>query len=239
MRAPYGLELIDDCTTCRLRDQHFFCDLPKTSLEAFDAVKFSASYPDGAILFSAGQVPRGVFLLCKGRVKLSITSSDGKALILKIANPGEVLGLHATVSGIPYEMTAECLHPCQVNFVRREDFIKFLREHGDACLQAAQHLSASCQAAFGQLRSLGLCRSARGKLAGALLELAAKGGEKTVEGTRVKLAMTHEEIGQVIGMSRETVTRTLSEFRSEQLAYMRGPTLVIRNRPALLAMISG
>ena len=97
---------------------------------AFDAIKFSAAYPGGALLFSEGQTPRGMYLLCRGRVKLSVTASDGKALILKIAEPGEILGLHATVSGQPYEMSAETLHPCQVNFIRREDFLKFLRDNG-------------------------------------------------------------------------------------------------------------
>ncbi len=237
MSAPYGLDVIDDCTICKLRDQRFFCDLPKVSLEAFNAIKFSASYPGGAMLFTEGQTPRGVFILCKGRVKLCITASDGKALILKIAEPGEVLGLHATVSGIPYEMTAETLHPCQVNFIRREDFMKFLREHGDACLQAAKHLSASCQTAFEQIRALGLSHSAREKLARVLLEWASNGGEQTKEGTRVKVAMTHEEIAQMIGTSRETVTRILAEFRTKQLAYIKGSNLVIRNRAALAAML--
>ncbi len=239
MSAPYGLEIVDNCTTCTLRDKGFFCDLPKPSLEAFQAITFPASYPSGAMLFSQGQKPRGVFLLCKGSAKLSITASDGKTLILRIAKPGEMLGLHASVSGTPYEMTAETLHPSQVNFVRREDFMKFLREHIDGCLQAAKHLSSSCQAAYEQIRSLGLCHSAREKLAGVLLEWAAIGGENTAEGTRVKVAMTHEEIAQVIGTSRETVTRTLGEFRTEQLAYIKGANLVIRNRPALVAMLGG
>ena len=68
-------------------------------------------------------------MLCKGRVKLSICASDGKTLILKIAEPGEVLGLSATVSGKAYELTAETIDPCQVNFVKREDFLHFLKDH--------------------------------------------------------------------------------------------------------------
>ena len=59
------------------------------------------------MLFVEGQAPRGIFVLCKGRVKLSICASDGKTLILKIAEAGEVLGLSAAVSGAPYELTAE------------------------------------------------------------------------------------------------------------------------------------
>ena len=236
--APYGLEIADDCMLCKFRTERFFCDLPKATLHAFDALKYSAAYPGGAILFSEGQMPRGIYLLCRGRVKLSITAADGKALILKIAGPGEVLGLHATVNGTPYEMSAETLHPCQVNFVKRDDFLKFLREYADACLKAAEHLGNNCQTAYEQIRSLGLSHSAREKLARVLLEWSAN-GESTREGWRVKLAMTHEEIAQMIGTSRETVTRILAEFRTKQLAVIKGSNLLIRNRAGLERMIAG
>ena len=79
------------------------------------------------------QAPRGVFVLGKGRVKLSICATDGKTLILKIAEPGEVLRLSATVSAKPYEFTGETIDPGQVNFVKREDFLRFLKENSDAC----------------------------------------------------------------------------------------------------------
>jgi hypothetical protein len=120
--SPYGLELVENCVICKLRTDSFFCGLPKTSLEAFEKLKFTAAYPAGAVLFVEGQSPRGIYMLCKGRVKLSTTSSDGKTLILKIVQPGEVLGLHASVSNTPYEITAETGQPCQLNFIKREGF---------------------------------------------------------------------------------------------------------------------
>jgi len=235
--APYGLEIIDDCTLCNLRSNRFFCELPKPVLQAFDAIKFSAAYPGGAVLFAAGQMPRGIHLLCRGRVKLSIGAANGKALILKIVEPGEVLGLHATIAGTPYEMTAETLHPSQLNFVKREDFLRFIKEHGEACMKTAEHLSNNCQGAFDQIRSLGLAHSAREKLARVLLEWASA-GQNTPEGCRVKLAMTHEEIAQMIGTSRETVTRILAEFRTRRLAAIKGANLLITNRAGLERYIS-
>src|SRR5674476_730400 len=75
-----------------MRADHIFCDLPATALQAFENIKYATAYPKGAVLFVEGQSPRGIFVLCKGRVKLSICSTDGKTLILKIAEPGEVLG---------------------------------------------------------------------------------------------------------------------------------------------------
>jgi CRP/FNR family transcriptional regulator, cyclic AMP receptor protein len=236
MGSPYGLQLVENCIICKLRSEHFFCALPSAALEAFEKIKFATAYPRGAILFVEGQPPRGIYMLCKGRVKLSVNSAEGKTLILKIAEPGEVLGLHACVSGLNYELTAETIQPCQVNFVRRDDFLKFLHEHGSACLQAAQHLSDNCHNAYELIRSLGLSHSAGEKLARFLLELSAD-GEQTKEGLRAKMGLTHEEIAQIIGTSRETVTRLLAEFKRKKFATLKGSTLLIHNKPELEKLV--
>lgn len=232
MSLPYGLEIIESCRSCVVKSDGFFCSLSSAALKAFEAIKYSTSYPEGAVLFMEGQQPRGVLVLCKGRVKLSITSSEGKTLILRIAKPGEVLGLHAAVSNEPYQATAETLEPCQVNFVKREDFLRFLGQHGEASIHAAQQLSTNYQVACEQIRSLGLSHSAPERLARFLLEWSGEGRE-TKQGIRVKLTLTHEEIGQVIGTSRETVTRTLGEFKKEHLVSLNGSTLLIHNKAAL------
>ena len=182
------------------------------------------------------RTPRGIFVLCKGRVKLSICSTDGKTLILKIAEPGEVLGLSATVSGKPYELTAETVDPCQVNFVKRDDFLRFLKEHSDACLRVAEQLSDKYNTACREIRSLGLSHSAGEKLAKLLLEWSARNGEAAKAEPRVKLALTHEEIAQMIGTSRETVTRLFADLKKRQIVQAKGSTLLIRNKAALKAM---
>ena len=232
MHSPYGLELTRSCEQCSLKCEGFFCDLSKLTLKALDSIKFTSGYPKGAVLFVEQEMPRGVFVLCKGRVKLSMTSSEGKTVILRIVQPGEVLGLHAVVSAQPYQASAETLEPCQVNFIRRDDFLRFLSEHAEASLRAAQHLSGRYHAACEQIRSLGLTHSASEKLARFLLESSVT-GQETKLGVRVRLTMTHEEIGQVIGTSRETVTRTLSDFKSKHLVAVNGSMLLIPNKTAL------
>lgn len=236
MSTPYGIQISENCLLCKLRHSGFFCELPKSSLQELERVKYASAYPQGAVLFVEGQAPRGVYLICSGRVKLSTTSRDGKTLILRIAQAGEVLGLHATVSGKPYELTGETLQPCQLDFIRREDFLKFLQHHADACLNAAEHLSKNCQSAYEMIRSLGLSHSVSEKLARLLLEWSSD-GDATEEGIRIKVALTHEEIAQLIGTSRETVTRVLGEFREKKLAQLRGSTLMILDKPALERMI--
>lgn len=238
MLSPYGLDIIEDCLSCKMRAEHIFCDLPAAALHSFEAIKYATAYPKGAVLFVEGQAPRGIFVLCKGRVKLSICSTDGKTLILKIAEPGEVLGLSATVSGKTYELTAETIDPCQVNFVKREDFLRFLKEHADACFRVAEQLSDKYNTACREIRSLGLSHSAAEKLAKLLLEWSSRSGESNKQEPRVRLSLTHEEIAQMIGTSRETVTRLFAELKKRQIVNARGATLVIRNKAALRALAS-
>ena len=130
MRAPYGLEIIENCLACPHREERLFCNLPEASVKALSTITSSASYPKGATLFVEGQPARGVFILCSGRVKLSTSSADGKTLILRISEPGEVLGLPATVTGTCYELTGDVIEPAQANFISRNEFLNFLKENG-------------------------------------------------------------------------------------------------------------
>ena len=229
MHSPYGLEIVERCEGCRARRAHGFCDLPDAALRDLDAVKFTTLYPRGALLFVEGQPARGVYVLCSGRVKLSATSPDARVIITRIVRAGEILGLCATLSGNAYEVTAETLEPSQVNFVRRADFLRLLSAHSEAGLRAAEQLGRNYSAALEQVRMLGLSHSAAAKLARFLLEVGDAGGRAD----RLKLALTHEEIGQLIGASRETVTRLFSEFKHENLIQVRGTTLLLNDRPAL------
>lgn len=236
--SPYGLEIQDNCLQCTARFNRLFCDLSPKTLQAFQSIKSTTIYPRGAMLFVEGQSPRGVYILCSGRAKLSTSSSEGKTLIMRVADPGEVLGLSATVSGKPYDASAEVLDPCQINFVGREEFLRFLSQHGDACLRVAQHLSNNYHIACEQIRSLGLSHSVSERLAKLLIEWCDKNGEQTEQGVRVRMLLTHEQIAQLIGTSRETVTRLLAEFKQTQVIRLRGSTLLVRNKRALTAMIS-
>lgn len=235
MHSPYGLEIVGRCAGCQRSEPHAFCRLPEPSLRALEALKYTTVYPRGALLFVEGQPGRGVYILCSGRVKLSATSSDARVIITRIARAGEILGLCATLSGGDYEVTAETLEPSQVNFVRASDFTRFLATNAAAALRAAEQLGRNYSAALEQVRLLGLSHSAAAKLARFLLEV---GGAPDANGhaDRLRLALTHEEIGQLIGASRETVTRLFSEFKHENLIQVKGPFLQLNNRPALEAL---
>jgi CRP/FNR family cyclic AMP-dependent transcriptional regulator len=152
------------CFNCELRPDRVFCDLPSDALHAFDAIKEITVVPRGATLFTEGRNSRGIFVLCEGRAKLSICAENGKRLMLRVAGPGEVLGLSASMSGKRYEVSAEMLDSSQVAFVRRRNLLRFLRDHREACLQVVHLLSQDLHAAYDRVRSIGLARSRRPRL---------------------------------------------------------------------------
>ena len=233
MRAPVGLDVPENCTNCEVRFNRLFCNLSNDSLQDLDQIKYTTTFPKGAVLFFEGQSPRGVFVICRGRIKLSTSSAEGKALITQIASPGDLIGLSATIADKPYEVTAEALEPCTVNVIRRDDFLAFVAEHAEACFKVAQQLGNDYQAAFEKARTIGLSSSAAEKLARLILDWIQRDGTLNQQGIQLKLTLTHEEIAQMINTSRETVTRLLSDFKSERIVQIKGSTLLVCNKQAL------
>jgi CRP/FNR family transcriptional regulator, cyclic AMP receptor protein len=233
MRAPYGLNIIDNCITCPVREEHLFCNLPNPAVQRLNEIKSTAVYPKSAMLFIEGQQPRGVFVLCAGRVKLSTSSKEGKTIITKLSEPGDVLGLNATVSNRPYEVTAEMVDPGQANFIARDAFLQFLRENGEVAVRVAEQLSRNYYTAYEEIRTLGLTSSPAEKFAKLLLSWF----PDSKDAGNLRLTLTHEEIAEMIGTTRETVSRLFSEFKKKQLLQLKGSILVIRNRPALERMV--
>src|SRR6202140_3843803 len=227
MPTPYNLKIEDHCPDCSLRQERAFCNMSTAVVAGMDSVKFTGVYPKGSLLFVEGEEPRGVFILCAGRVKLTTSSTEGKTLIVKVAEVGEVLGASATILGKPYEVSAETLEPSQMNFIKRDDFLKFLNTHVDACMHTAQQLSYKYQTAQREIRSLGLSQTTAEKLARLLLDWSASSGEETPKGIPLVVLLTHEEIAQMIGTTRETVTRILSDFKKRHIIEVKGSNVLL------------
>jgi CRP/FNR family transcriptional regulator len=236
MRAPYGLEIIESCITCPHREDRLFCNLSPVAVQRLSTITHASSYPKSATLFLEGQTGRGVFILCSGRVKLSTSSIDGRTLIVRLSEAGEVLGLPSTVTGTPYELTAEVIEPTQANFVSREDFLSFLREYGDVAVRVAQQLGQTYHAAVEEMRTIGLSHSAREKLARFILDLTTDHNSGLAAAT-AKLTLTHEEIARIIGTSRETVTRTFADLKRKNLLIVKGSTLTVKDRSGLERLV--
>jgi CRP/FNR family cyclic AMP-dependent transcriptional regulator len=241
MPMAYNFRIIEDCLKCTFREQRLFCDLSHEALLRLQNIKATSVYPKGALLCLEGQPPRGVFVLCTGKAKLSTTSSEGKSMILRIAEPGEVLGLTAVMSGTPYEATVETLEPSQANFVSQTEFLRFLQEYPDVGLRVAKQLTHNCKCAYGEIRSLGLSNSVPEKLAKLILQWAEHPLElpsKKTHETAIRVTLTQEEIAQLTGTSRETVSRVLGGFRKKGWLRVKGATWIIVNRQALENLVT-
>jgi CRP/FNR family transcriptional regulator, cyclic AMP receptor protein len=237
-KAAHGLPFGDIWMGSPLVEERLFSNLPHRVRAGLDAISSSAAYPKGTILFVQGQKPLGVFIICNGRVKLSASSADGKPLVIRRAEPGEAIGLPATISGKSYELTAEALEPLQSNFIPRDVFLQFLREDGDAALRVAEILSEVYRATLRQIRYLALSASTAEKLARFLLELPLARAQNNGH-LQAALPLTHKEIAEMIGSSRETVTRMFTRFRREHLAKVDGSALIITNRAGLEELLIG
>ena len=235
MKSPYGLNIFDNCAICPVREQHLFCNLSPAAVQRLDDITSAAVYPRTAILFIEGQQSRGAFVLCTGKAKLSTASRDGKTIITKISEHGDVLGLNATISGRPYEVTAEMVEPGRANFIPSDALLLFLHDSGEVALRVAQQLSRNYYSAHEEIRTLGLTNSPGQRFAKLLLGWSAEQGD-TGNSLQLRMVLTHEEIAEMIGTRRETVSRLFSDFKKKQLIESRGSALLICNKSALEGM---
>ena len=239
MSPSYNFHIIENCLKCPLREDRLFCNLPHEAVRALQDIKATAVYPKGALLCLEGQPPRGVFVLCSGRAKVSTTSADGKTIILRIADPGEVLGLTAVMGRTPYEATIETLEPTQANFISESDFTRFINHHPEVGMKVTDQLTHNCKCAYDEIRSLGLSHSVPQKLAKLLLKWSQ---QPLTSSTRkpheipIRVTLTQEEIAQFVGTSRETISRVLSDFKKKGWVRIKGATWFIANKQALEKM---
>lgn len=235
--ARYGIEINDRCLDCKWRSDAFFCQFDPEVLRQFDSISFANIYPAGTVLYQENEPARGLFVVCTGSVKLSISSGSGKTLITRMVPAGEVLGLSSVLSGKPYRSTAETATPSQLKFVKRDDFLRFSEEHRDVSFNIARQLIEECESDANQIRALGLANSASERLANLLLAWCEEAGQPSASGMRFPVMMTHEEISQLIGTSRETVTRLLKNFREKKILTVRRSSMTLHKRNELEDLI--
>lgn len=210
----------------------FFERLRPAAREELMSLLSSADYPSGAFLFFEQHPAAGAYLIVEGKVKLSVSSRRGKTLILRIAKPGELLGVAPVVLGRPCEATAQTLRKCRIAFVPRQGFLRFMKRNPGALPGIVQQLAVDYQQLFERLRLAGLGASNGEKLVRLLLQWSSAADGMTGDG-EIHLPLTHSEIGELIGCSRETVTRTLTELRRRGVLSIEGDTVKIHSRPAL------
>jgi CRP/FNR family transcriptional regulator len=179
-----------------------------------------------AVLLSEETLPCKVLFLLDGQVKISVNSTGGRRLVLAIAEPGDILGLAAAVSGAPSEIRAEAQTPCCIAAIPRATFLDFLSHYPIACYSVGRQLGAEFKRACNELRMTGFSMTASTKLARLLVEWCSN-GIRSESGVRIQCSLSHEEIGEFIGVGRETVSRTFTDFKNRDLVQQQGSNLFV------------
>lgn len=209
-QAPVG------CAVCANRRPGWFCSLGNAVLADLELATSTISLPAQAALFTQGEEARCLYLICGGYLKLTAGRPQDRQMIVRVAGPGSVLGLYAVLSHGVYEVSAESLTPAQLRPVERERFLNFLRSHKEAQMRAVQCICQEYRFALQDACRISLAETVAGRLGRLLLELAHQIGEHLEGGEfRFPLLLTHEEMASMACTTRETVTRTLGQFRKD------------------------
>jgi CRP/FNR family transcriptional regulator len=204
-------------------------------LQDFDSIGFEANLPKGAILFRNGDLANSVALLCQGQAKLLSRSREGKVLILRVAIPGDLIGLGAVVSGGRHEFTAEIVEDAVVKSLQKNEFFAFLQRHSQVNVGVAGILSREYKAEFFDDRPLAPAHSAAGRLASIILGFSRGTGHEEPGGS-FTMALTHQDLASLAGTSRETVTRVLSSFKRLRLICIRGTSVTVLEPASLIRL---
>ena len=222
---------MNKCENCPNAGKHAFCNLGQESRAFLESNTVSMEYPRGTVIFREGDTSNAVFVLCSGKVKISATSKEGRTMILRIANAGDVLGLSSAFIGSEYEVTAEVLEPCRVRVLHLRHLNTMLGQYSDASLGVAQALAEDYRAAFDEARLIALPGSPAGRVARLILDWSNQA--KKASRPFVTMMLTHEEVASMTATTRETVTRTLSKMRKEKMISTRGVALTVLQPKAL------
>ncbi|MBI3261777.1 MAG: Crp/Fnr family transcriptional regulator [Acidobacteria bacterium] len=233
--GDWSVDIVESCAVC-LAHECIFRHLGAGDLAVLSALQQRRVVMAGAALFTDGHSPQGLFILCSGRVKVTASSVGGRSLILRIAGPGDVLGLSALISNTTYAVSARALELTQFNFIARDAFLRFLEDRSDLWSRVAAHLAAEVHRSQRQVSRIALAPTARAKLAGLLLDWIDGEAGKPGAAIRFSLPLTHEEVGELIGSSRETVARLFAQFRRQNLIQVRGRFVTVPDRRRLEAM---
>ena len=209
---------------------------PLRAVPGIDRVSRSRIYPKGAVVFREGNHAHGVYVLSSGRAKISISSADGKKLILRIAKSGDILGLYAGLTGRAYEATAEMIEGGRLDFISRQDLLNILGQQNGSGLNLLEVFSRQFSELVDHTRIIALSESALEKLARLIVRWSYDFGERTPDGIRLRILLTQEEIAQIIGASRETVTRLFSALKRDQVIHVTRDVLWIRDSAALASL---
>jgi len=187
------------------------------------------------VVYLPGDPGESLFLVNGGRVKISKVTRDGKALTLSYCGPSEMFGETCLVDGGPRQEMAEAMENAMITEIAREEFERMLQANASLGFHMTRILAGRRRDVENKLETL-VFRDVTSKLAELLLSLADEYGVDDARGTLVALKITHQELANLIGSTRETVSLTLSQFKKKSLITTEGRKVIISDAASLRAL---
>ncbi len=228
------LQVPSKCRTCKNLRQHSFCDLPSEVLAELERVKKFRDYAPGERIFREGEPVDELMIVCEGAVTLTFSASGGNVMMLGLSECGEMLGLSSHLSGHPHETTADALVNTKIACISTADFIRLCDRFPAFSKNINLELSHKVNRAYDKIRLVGSGLSVSQRLAAWLLQMQAEHADD--EG-RIRITLTHEQMAQLLGVTRESITRALSKFKRDGVIVVRGIHYYLRDTNFLRASL--
>jgi CRP/FNR family transcriptional regulator len=204
------------CEQCESRLQSLIGTLDGYQLHHVDSTKGCGSYKKGQVLFLEGHQPTGLFCLHKGKVKVYKTGDEGRDQIVRFARAGDVLGYRSLISGEPYSVSAAALEDSLVCLIPEKTFFDILNADGHFTMRIIQLLSGELKKAEERIVHLAQ-KPVRERLAEALLILREIYGTENGDSSPINVALSREDLANLVGTATETLVRTLAGLKRENL----------------------
>lgn len=193
-------------------------------------------YSKSAILVRENDPGDALFIVLRGNVAVTRTTSEGKENILSILKEGDFFGEMAVLDSSPRSATIKALQETEVAILSRDDFLDLLRSNPHMSLLLVLGLSARLRATNEAIQAAAF-QDIPTRLAALLLYLSKNFGEDTPGGVRLTLRLTNQEMASMIGTTRESVNRTLNRFWDDKLIDMHDSHIVIKDKAGIEGIV--
>jgi CRP-like cAMP-binding protein len=218
-----------------LANVSIFKSLDERALDALVRVTSTRRLGASEVLFRKGEAGRQLYGVLSGRLKVKAAGADGREIVFNVCDPGEVLGEIALLDSNPRSATIEALEPSELLVLDRRDFLPFLERHPRVAIQLAELLAARLRR-LTELAEDSVLLALRARLAKKLVSFAQRYGVKTPEGIRIDLPFSQQELGDMVGTSRESINKQLRAWAEQGLILVRKGRVTLCDAPGLEAL---
>jgi len=215
-----------------------FADLEPQELEKVSKIYISRQYKKGQIIFFEGEPGEAVYFVKEGKIKIYKADDEGREYILHIFGPGNIFAETVLFGSDPYPANAEAVEDSVIGLIKNRDLEELLKKNTDIAFKIIKVLSKRLRESQENIKNL-VFRDTYDRTACALHKMALEHGIKTSHGIEVEMPITRSELASIVGTSRETVTRMLSEMKRKGIIDMDRQKIIIKNERALMVCVQG